>query len=151
MKDSAAEVLQFVRENDVKFIRLAFCDITGSQKNIAIMAQELPRAFERGIGFESPNVLGLERIQHADLFLVPDCSTISILPWRPAHERVMRMYCDVCYADGTPFEDTGRAILQRGAKRHPGGGLRREGGPPAMPSRADLSPTLGSAPMSIWV
>ena len=117
MKDSAAEVLQFVRENDVKFIRLAFCDITGSQKNIAIMAQELPRAFERGIGFESPNVLGLERIQHADLFLVPDCSTISILPWRPAHERVMRMYCDVCYADGTPFEDTGRAILQQATQR----------------------------------
>ena len=117
MKDSAAEVLQFVRENDVKFIRLAFYDITGSQKNIAIMAQELPRAFERGIGFESPNVLGLERIQHADLFLVPDCSTISILPWRPAHERVMRMYCDVCYADGTPFEDTGRAILQQATQR----------------------------------
>lgn len=117
MKDSAAEVLEFVRENDVKFIRLAFCDITGAQKNIAVMAQELPRAFERGIGFDSPNVRGLERIERSDLFLVPDCSTISILPWRPAHERVMRMFCDVCYPDGAPFEDTGRAILKQAVQR----------------------------------
>lgn len=117
MKDSAAEVLQFVRENDVKFIRLAFCDITGVQKNIAVTAQELPRAFERGIGFDSSNVQGLERIEQSDLFLVPDCSTISILPWRPAHERVMRMFCDVCYPDGRPFEDAGRAILKQAVQR----------------------------------
>ena len=25
------EILQFVKENDVKFIRLAFCDLTGRQ------------------------------------------------------------------------------------------------------------------------
>lgn len=39
------EVLDFVKENDVKFVRLAFCDLLGRQKNISIMAEELPRAF----------------------------------------------------------------------------------------------------------
>ena len=29
---SSDEVLQYVRENDVKFIRLAFCDICGTLK-----------------------------------------------------------------------------------------------------------------------
>ena len=37
MKYSKEEVMQFVQEEDVKFIRLAFCDVFGRQKNIAIM------------------------------------------------------------------------------------------------------------------
>ncbi len=46
------EVIQYAREEDVKFIRLAFCDVFGKQKNISIMPDELPRAFEYGIAFD---------------------------------------------------------------------------------------------------
>ena len=49
MKYSKKEVIQYVYEEDVKFIRLAFCDVFGKQKNISIMPQELSRAFEYGI------------------------------------------------------------------------------------------------------
>ena len=41
MKYSTQEVLQYVGEEDVKFIRLAFCDVYGKQKNISIMPGEL--------------------------------------------------------------------------------------------------------------
>ena len=34
MRYSKKEVLQYVAEEDVKFIRLAFCDVFGKQKNI---------------------------------------------------------------------------------------------------------------------
>ena len=37
MDSTMQAVLQFVEENDVKFIRLAFCDVMGTLKNIAIM------------------------------------------------------------------------------------------------------------------
>ena len=53
MKYSKEEVMQFVQEEDVKFIRLAFCDVFGRQKNIAIMPSELSRAFEYGIAFDA--------------------------------------------------------------------------------------------------
>ena len=43
------EVLDFIEEEDVKFIRLAFFDISRKQKNISIMPSELPRAFKEGI------------------------------------------------------------------------------------------------------
>ena len=46
MKYSADEVMQYALEEDVKFIRLAFCDVFGRQKNISIMPEELKRAFE---------------------------------------------------------------------------------------------------------
>ena len=46
------EVIQYVNEEDVKFIRLAFCDAFGNQKNISVMPSELERAFESGIGID---------------------------------------------------------------------------------------------------
>lgn len=52
------EVLQFVEEEDVKFIRLAFCDVFGNQKNIAIMSGELERAFTSGISFDASAIRG---------------------------------------------------------------------------------------------
>lgn len=107
------EVLQFVQENDVKFIRLAFCDIFGGQKNISIMPSELPRAFQTGISFDASAVRGFLNVDESDLFLVPDPSTLAILPWRPAQGRVVRMFCDIHRPDGSTFEGDGRAILKK--------------------------------------
>ena len=53
MKYTSQEVKQFVEEEDVKFIRLAFSDIFGKSKNISIMPDELPRALEDGIAFDA--------------------------------------------------------------------------------------------------
>ena len=58
MDSTMQAVLQFVEENDVKFIRLAFCDVMGTLKNIAIMPSELPRAFETGVSFDASSILG---------------------------------------------------------------------------------------------
>ena len=44
MKYTPDEVLQYVLEEDVKFVRMAFCDVYGKQRNVAIMAEELPKA-----------------------------------------------------------------------------------------------------------
>ena len=48
MKRTAQDILNFVEDNDVKFVKLTFCDIFGNQKNVSLFASELPRAFERG-------------------------------------------------------------------------------------------------------
>ena len=58
MNTTISEVLQFVEENDVKFIRLAFCDLFGRQKNISIMPELLPRAFETGISIDASGISG---------------------------------------------------------------------------------------------
>ena len=38
MKHTAQDILNYVEDNDVKFVRLAFCDIFGNQKNISVFA-----------------------------------------------------------------------------------------------------------------
>ena len=117
MKYTIDEVLQFVSDNDVKFVKLSFCDVFGAVKNISILSEELPRAFKSGISFDASSIRGFLNIEESDLFLYPDPSTLAILPWRPQQGRVVRFYCDIKYPDGNPFEGDGRAILSKAVKK----------------------------------
>ena len=113
MKYSKEEVMQYVSEEDVKFIRLAFCDVFGKQKNISIMPDELPRAFKYGIAFDASAVAGFGDEARSDLFLHPDPGTLTWLPWRPEHGKVVRMFCSITYPDGKPFECDTRSLLKK--------------------------------------
>ena len=109
---SENEVIEFVKEEDVKFIKLAFCDVFGKQKNVSITDNELERAFKFGVAIDASAIKGFGDEARSDLFLHPDPSTLSILPWRPEHGRVVRMFCDITYPDGSPFECDSRLILK---------------------------------------
>ncbi len=113
MKYSKEEVLQYVFEEDVKFIRLAFCDVFGRQKNISIMPDELERAFQYGIAIDASSIEGFGNEAHSDLFLHPDPETLCTLPWRPEHGAVVRMYSDITYPDGNTFECDTRSLLKK--------------------------------------
>ncbi len=113
MKYTESEVLQFVRQEDVKFIRLAFCDIFGEQKNVAILPSELESAFKYGVAFDASAIRGFGGEVRSDLFLKPDPATLSAVPWRSDNGRVVRMFCDICYPDGSIFEGDSRHILRR--------------------------------------
>ena len=112
MKYSKEEVMQYVAEEDVKFIRLAFCDVFGRQKNISIMPDELERAFTHGIAFDASAIAGFGDEANSDLFLHPDPETLTWLPWRPEHGKVVRMFCRITYPDGKPFECDTRSLLK---------------------------------------
>ena len=112
MNYSKDEVLQYVMEEDVKFVRLAFCDVFGKQKNISIMPDELPRAFAHGIAFDASAIAGFSDEAHSDLFLHPEPDTLVPLPWRPEHGKVVRMFCSITYPDGRPFECDTRNLLK---------------------------------------
>lgn len=107
-----SEVLEFIEEEDVKFIRLAFFDLKGKQKNISIMPTELGRAFENGIPFDASAIEGFEGPQKSELYLKPDPSTLAIIPWRPATGKVVRMFCNILTPDGKPYLKDSRTILQ---------------------------------------
>lgn len=113
MIHSHSEVMQFIKEQDVRFVRLTFCDIFGQIKNISISADELQRAFSDGISFDASAVKGFLQVDESDLLLFPDASTLSILPWRPAQGRVVRFFCSIKRPDGVPFEGDGRSLLDR--------------------------------------
>lgn len=111
-----SDVLDYVEMEDVKFIRLAFCDIFGNQRNISVLASELERAFETGISIDASAIKGFTDEKRSDLLLHPDPSTLTVIPWRPTHCRVARMFCDITYPDGTPYEKDSRNILRKAEK-----------------------------------
>ena len=107
------DVLRFVAEQDVKFIYLSFCDLFGTQKNIAIMSHQLERAFSQGVSFDGSAVRGFMNVSQSDLLLFPLAETLSLLPWRPQEGKVIQLFCAICYPDGRPFEGDCRALLRQ--------------------------------------
>ena len=111
MRYSWEDVRTFVQEEDVRFIHLAFCDVFGRQKNIAILPAELDRAFSQGIAIDASAIAGFGGEVHSDLFLHPIPDSLTLLPWRPEQGKLVELRCFVTYPDGRRFENDTRSIL----------------------------------------
>lgn len=111
------EVMNYMREQDVSFVRLAFCDIFGQLKNTSISVSALEKALDKGIGFNASAIRGFMNVEDSDLLLFPDPNTLTILPWRPVQGRVARFFCNIKHSDGRPFEGDARAILKQYEKK----------------------------------
>ena len=117
MRYTVDEVMKYIEEEDAKFIRLAFCDAFGVQKNIAVMPGEVMKAFEYGIPVNARRIAGFKDCPYAALYLKPDPSTLAVLPWRPDSGRVLRMLCDLYTPEGQVYRADTRAILKKHGKQ----------------------------------
>ena len=124
MRYSREDVQTFVREEDVRFIHLSFCDVFGRQKNIAILPTELDRAFSGGIAIDASAIQGFGGELHSDLFLHPIPDSLTLLPWRPEQGKLVELRCNVTYPDGRRFENDTRAILTDAVERAEQAGLQ---------------------------
>jgi len=115
--EAKAYVLKKVKEQDVKFIRFWFTDILGFLKSFSITADHLEGALENGMGFDGSSIQGFARIDESDMIAIPDPTTFQLIPWRPKEQGVARMFCDICWPGGQPFEGDPRYILKRNLKR----------------------------------
>lgn len=118
------DVVSYVEEENVRFIRLAFCDVAGRQKNITIMPEELRRAFTDGIAFDASAIPGFGDEVASDLFLIADPGTLAVVPRHPIHGKMVRMYCSICRFDGSQFPLDSRHILRRAVGIATGVGLK---------------------------
>lgn len=119
---SENEILQYIEENDVKFVKLTFCSLDGKLKNISVLSSEMAAVFERGIRVTAGKIKGFSVAGGRDIFLFPDAGTMTILPWRPQQGRVIRMFCYIRYADGSHFEGDSRWFLKKAMKEAVGKG-----------------------------
>lgn len=107
------EVMKYIEEEDAKFIRLAFRDAYGIQKNVSVMPGELSKAFSEGIAINARVIKGFENCPYGLLYLKPDSSTLTVLPWRPDRGKVLRMFCDLYTPEGEPYILDTRTILKK--------------------------------------
>lgn len=112
-KYTKEQVLQMVRENNVRFIRLQFTDILGQLKNVAITDKQLDKALKNDCMFDGSSIEGFVRIEESDMRLYPDLDSFVIYPWTPKEHRIARLICNVYRPDHTPFEGDPRNVLIR--------------------------------------
>lgn len=117
MFTSEADVLRYVEENDVKFIRMSFCDIHGTVKNLSVIDSELAAAFSDGVPISGEMINGFCDAEDSYLRLIPDPKTLTVMPWRPQRGKVVRLFCDIKRADGSPYEYDVRRVLKNTAKK----------------------------------
>ncbi|MCD4685211.1 MAG: glutamine synthetase family protein [Anaerolineae bacterium] len=111
--ETAWEQLQ---AQDVRAIDLQFTDVAGIVKTVTIDAERLPTALHDGVWFDGSAVEGSARVAEADMYLKPDRSTFTIVPWELPHPgvgRTARMLCDVYTPNGEPFAGDPRGALRR--------------------------------------
>ena len=112
-KYSKEDIIRFVEEGDVEFIRMQFTDVFGRLKNVAITASQIQKAVNNEIMIDGSSIEGFVRINESDMYLHPDLDSYTTLPWRPQQGKVARMICDVYLPDGTPFEGDPRSTLKK--------------------------------------
>ncbi len=112
-KYTKQDIIRFVEEEDVEFIRLQFTDMFGTLKNVAITKSQLGKALDNRCMFDGSSIEGFVRIEESDMYLHPDLDTFCIFPWRPQQGKVARIICDVYRANGEPFEGDPRYLLKK--------------------------------------
>ncbi len=110
---SKADVLEMLKEQDVRFLRLQFTDITGAVKNVEVPDSQFEKALDGDIMFDGSSIEGFVRIEESDMILKPDLDTFAIYPWGDAENRVGRLICDVYTANEEPFAGDPRNVLKR--------------------------------------
>ena len=111
------EILQIVEEEGVEFIRLQFTDMFGTLKNVAVPVSCLEKAMDDRSAIDLASLNGFAKEEETELYLKPDFSTFTILPWRPQNGKVARFLCDVCTEDEREYELSPRLILKRALEK----------------------------------
>lgn len=116
-------IRSMVAKKNIDFLRLQFVDIFGKMKNVTITAHELEKALNNEVMFDGSSIEGFVRIEESDMYLKPDLSTFTVVPWIKDHgdqtafdgkvPSIARMICDIYRPDGTPFEGDPRYVLKK--------------------------------------
>lgn len=107
------QIMEKVKEENVRYIRLQFTDLFGTVKNVEIPVSQLPKALNNKMMFDGSSIEGFVRIEESDMYLYPDLNTFVIFPWDSERGKVARLICDIYNPDGTPFEGDPRNNLKR--------------------------------------
>ena len=113
-KISAGDIRKSVKEEDVRFIRLAFTDINGTLKAVEVPNSQLDKVLENDVRFDGSSIDGFVRLEESDMILYPDFSTWFVLPWSDSTGgKIGCLTCSVHTTDGEPFAGDPRNNLKR--------------------------------------
>jgi len=82
MANTVADVMQMVKDNDIKFIDFRFTDTRGKWQHITAPVSQFDESkFEEGQAFDGSSIAGWKGIEASDMLLMPEASTAFIDPF----------------------------------------------------------------------
>jgi len=107
------DVLNIIKENDVKFVDFRFTDTKGKEQHVGVPVSAFDEdKFESGHAFDGSSIAGWKGIQASDMLLMPDPNTAYIDPF--FDETTLVLSCDVIDpADGKGYDRDPRSIANR--------------------------------------
>src|SRR3569623_1322921 len=113
MSKSVADVVQLVKDEDVKFVDFRFTDTRGKEQHDSVPVSAFDEdKFESGHAFDGSSIAGWKGIEASDMLLVPDANTAFIDPFY--EESTLVLTCDVIApADGKGYERDPRSLAKR--------------------------------------
>ncbi|MBF0710832.1 MULTISPECIES: type I glutamate--ammonia ligase [unclassified Gemella] len=111
------EILDTIKKENVKYIRLQFTDITGTIKNVEVPVSQLDKVLDNSMMFDGSSIEGFVRIEESDMYLYPDLDTFLVFSWDSEYGKVARFICDIYTSDRKPFAGDPRGNLKRMLKK----------------------------------
>ncbi|OFS15622.1 type I glutamate--ammonia ligase [Kytococcus sp. HMSC28H12] len=100
MFSSPQEVIDYIRDEEVEFLDIRFCDLPGVMQHFNVPASTVDaEALATGQMFDGSSIRGFVAIHESDMKLLPDLATAFIDPFRDAKTLVMN------YSIVDPFTD----------------------------------------------
>jgi glutamine synthetase len=83
MFNSADEVLAYLKDNDVRFVDVRFCDLPGIMQHFTVPATSFTEdVFTDGLAFDGSSIRGFQAIHESDMLLLPDPTSAVVDPFR---------------------------------------------------------------------
>ena len=77
------ELLRYLKNEDVKFVDVRFCDLPGVMQHFNVPVESVDDAiFSEGLAFDGSSIRGFQQIHESDMLLLPDVATAFIDPFR---------------------------------------------------------------------
>ncbi len=113
MSKQVADVLNMVKENDVKFVDFRFTDTRGKEQHVTVPVSAFDESkFTQGHAFDGSSIAGWKGIEASDMLLMPDPTTANVDPFM--EETTLLLQCDVLEpGDGKPYDRDPRSIAKK--------------------------------------
>jgi len=112
-EEMSSNVLEMMKENDVKYVDFRFTDSRGKQMHLTIPASKIDAdKLGEGMMFDGSSINGWKGINESDMILMPDPSTAIIDPF--SEDCTLNIVCDVVEpATMTGYERDPRSVAKR--------------------------------------
>ena len=123
MAKTVADVMNMVKENEIKFVDFRFTDTRGKEQHVSVPVSAFDEdKFSSGHAFDGSSIAGWKGIEASDMLLMPDPATANIDPFY--EEPTLFLTCDVLEpGDGKPYERDPRSLAKRAEAYLKGSGI----------------------------